>query len=127
MATALDLVTRAMRKLRVIGSGEEPTAAEGADCLSALNDMLAIWEIEGIDLAPTALVLSDTIDLPDSHIEALCANLAIAIADDFGAQVSPLLHARAESGKASLMAYHFAIADLASDHSLARRNLATDD
>ena len=44
--TALDLIKRAMRLIRVLGDGEEPTTSEADDCLNALNGMLDSWAIE---------------------------------------------------------------------------------
>ncbi len=46
MATALDLIKRAMRLTRALGVGETPTAAEVTDCLAALNAMLDGWRLE---------------------------------------------------------------------------------
>jgi hypothetical protein len=43
MATARAILTRAMRLLGALGDGEEPTASEGADGLTALNAMLDSW------------------------------------------------------------------------------------
>lgn len=43
MATALDMLKRSMRLIGALGAGEDPTAAEGADGLSALNNMLDAW------------------------------------------------------------------------------------
>ncbi len=46
MATAISMITRAMRIARVIGKGETPDADESADGLEALNAMLDSWQIE---------------------------------------------------------------------------------
>lgn len=127
MATALDVITRALKRLRVISSGEVPTAEESADCLEALNDMLFEWRIDGIDLAHVALVLTDTIDVPDDHVQALVLNLALRAGGMFGAQLAPADTALALSGEAALRAYHFTIADLSSDSPLSRTNLSNSD
>lgn len=44
--TALDLITRAMRLVGVLADSESPTASEGQDALSALNDMVDAWGTE---------------------------------------------------------------------------------
>lgn len=44
--TALDVIKRAMRLIQVIGPDANPTAAEAADGLYALNSMLDSWGIE---------------------------------------------------------------------------------
>jgi hypothetical protein len=126
-ATALDCITAAMRKLRILPSGGTPSAAETEDCLAALNDMLAAWRISGIDLAQPELASSDVIDVPDNHIEAIKANLAVRIAEDFGAQIGPALASAATGSRAALAGYHFSITDLTDDNPLARSNLSNTD
>lgn len=46
MATAIQLITRAMRLAGMIGTGETPSDTESADGLTALNSMLDSWTIE---------------------------------------------------------------------------------
>jgi hypothetical protein len=120
MATALDIITRALRKIKVLASGESPSSEESADCLDALNDMLSAWSISGIDLAHTALALTDTLDVPDDHLEAIRLSLAERVADDFGAQLSPRDAMLAEEGRAALRAYHFSIKTIGIDHPAAQ-------
>lgn len=46
--TALDIVTRAMRAIQALGSGEVPSANEATDGLIALNAMLDSWSNDGL-------------------------------------------------------------------------------
>lgn len=47
MSTALDLIKRSMRLLRVLGEGDpDPSDAEAQDGLEALNSMLDAWALE---------------------------------------------------------------------------------
>lgn len=46
MATANDIINRALRIAGVLGQGEASTSAEASDALTALNDMLASWQIK---------------------------------------------------------------------------------
>lgn len=43
MTTANDLITRAMRRARIKGVDQTPTADESADALAMLNQMLDLW------------------------------------------------------------------------------------
>lgn len=122
--TALDVITSAMRKLRILGAGAVPTSSETEDGLEALNDMLASWRINGVDLALTELQSTDPIDVPDDHLEAIKLNLAARIADEYGAQLTPLLAMDAMASKAALVAYHWSANDLSDDNPLAYCNQA---
>jgi hypothetical protein len=120
MATALDVITRALRKLKVYGAGEDVGASDAEDCLVSLNDMLFGWAINGIDLAHTTLALTDALDVPNDHLEAITLSLAERVADEFAAQFSPVDAAIADQGRAALRAYHFTIATIGIDHPMAR-------
>jgi hypothetical protein len=126
MATALDIVTRALRSLRVLASGDTPSADEAADGLTALNDMLFAWRIDGIDLGHVALASSDTLDVPDDHLFTIRLSLAERLAGEYGAALSPDDLRAAELGRAALRAQYFSIQDLTSDNPLSSRNLAND-
>jgi len=48
MATARDLIHRSLRLIHVLDSGEDPTADEANDSLTALNDMLDSMSVPGL-------------------------------------------------------------------------------
>lgn len=50
MTTALDLITGALRKINVLAAGEVPSAAEQADALTVLNDMIDTWSTEHLSV-----------------------------------------------------------------------------
>jgi len=52
--TALALITNSMRKLGVIATGETPTAAEAADGLAALGDVIESYNIEAMSVWESA-------------------------------------------------------------------------
>ncbi len=52
MSTASDLIKGSLRLLGVIASGETPSAADTADGLTALNEMIESWSTEGL-IVPT--------------------------------------------------------------------------
>lgn len=61
MATAQDIITRALRKIGAIDAIEVPSAEEMSDALGSLNDILGAWSItRGLITAQTALELPIT-------------------------------------------------------------------
>lgn len=60
MATALDIVTRALRRIRVADAVESVTAEDSALALDMLNAMLLNWPALGVDVKYSALALTDT-------------------------------------------------------------------
>lgn len=83
MATCLDIVTRACRKIGIVAQDEPLTADMAAASLASLNDMLHAWKLSGIDLALTAdLALSDTFPMAPEFREGTIYSLASRIAPD---------------------------------------------
>jgi len=129
MATAAQIIERALQDAKIFAAGETVSGtADETYALRHLNDMLAEWEIDGIDLAPVVLTTSSTIDVPASHEGAIIANLAVRlIVSGFGGQLDPGLKFHADKGYERLRAYHFTIADLTDENPLSRDNLSTND
>lgn len=50
MATARDLITRAMKRLAILDSQESPSGADALDGLNALNDMMHSWKAMSVDV-----------------------------------------------------------------------------
>lgn len=111
MATARDIVTRALRKRRILAVGQSPEASELADGLSDLNDMLSAWRIDGIDIGHVTLAASDTLDVPDDHILTIVLSLAERMSD-YGGQMDPADIVTAEQGRRALQAQYFHIGEL---------------
>lgn len=116
--TVQELVDLALNRLRVIALGDEATSTEGAYCLAEFNAMMHAFELDGMALAHVEAVLTDTIDVPDNHLEALRLSLMERIAPTFGKEVAPNDRILAEQGRMALRAYHFSIAELGGDHPL---------
>ena len=99
MTTYRDIVNQALRELGVLHSGEVANGDEGANGLTALNQMLNSWIYEGIDLEhTTATGLTDTLPYPDDHHSAFAYNLAMRLAPQFGVTPSPVLIAMSAQG-----------------------------
>ena len=89
MATNLDVITDALRKANIINVRETPSDIQGANGLTLLNDMMADWQEDGIELGffPQTS-LSATIPVENKHLRGIKANLARAEAADHGIELS---------------------------------------
>jgi hypothetical protein len=95
--TARDVVAFAMRK--IVGNGNDAEAPEADDALERLNDMVAMWRIDGLDLGLPVLALGDILKLPDEYVSALKFNLRIACHDHYDAPITALDAESAIMGK----------------------------
>lgn len=87
MATALDVIRRAMRLIGALAEGEVPTAEQASDALASFQAMLGDWEARGVRLGAvvdTTFGTADTIPVPPTHLQALAFNLAVVIAPEYG-------------------------------------------
>jgi hypothetical protein len=103
MATARDIVTRAIRK-RVKEAGLVPTSDELEDGLADLNSMLAEWELDGLDIGHTELAASDTVDVPASYELTIILSLAERLTE-YGSPLEALDVAKAEDGRGLIRAH----------------------
>lgn len=80
MTTARDIVTQALKRIRVvgIGTGESAPAEIANYVLGELNDMMHAWATLGVDVKHTDLAISDTFwflvppkDIDSATIDAL--------------------------------------------------------
>lgn len=98
--TALDLITDALRDIGVISEIETPSAEQGAAGVRKLNELMASLAEDGIDLgfAPISAT-TDTVVIPDGHMSAIKALLAVKCAPMYaGSEVPPLMTAFADAG-----------------------------
>lgn len=105
MATVLNVVSGALKLLEIKVSESALTAEEGQDGLVSLNDMMAEWSEDGIDIGYEELDdTDDELFVNAGSLGAIKSNLAMYIAPEYGRLVSPMLEARAENGKKALRA-----------------------
>ena len=103
MATVLDVVTGALKLLEVRTAESPVTAAEAEDGLTALNDMMNEWNIDGVNVGYETLdEITDELFVDLGAIGAIKANLAVYIAPEYGRLVNDTLVARADRSKNSL-------------------------
>ena len=83
MATAQQIATRALRRIRVIAVDETPSAADMDTASEALNAMIASWEAKGLS--------GDTLPLDARFEQAVVAMLAVRLADEYGKEPTAVL------------------------------------
>ena len=118
MATAGDVVTRSLQLLSVAGIGRAASAEEMAGGLTALRDMLAQWEMEGVRLGAIVgvdLISTTVMPFPASHLDPIQSNLAMRLAPEYGASPSPALATLASMGMAALQAMYLQVPKLRSE------------
>ena len=101
MTTNAVLATRALKRIRVIGASEDPSAADQADVVQALVDMHASWTADGLTVP--ALPLDTRFD------QAVTAMLAVRVAGDFGRGLDEVLVRDARRGERQVKAAFFGV------------------
>lgn len=102
MATAQDLITRALRKGHVVANGETPATEVLAAALDTFNDLLESWRDAGIDLGLGTLTLATTVAVDAGSTRAIVYNLAVELANDEHVSVPPKTQQFADESKAAL-------------------------
>lgn len=110
--TAREVVNFAMR--RIVGIRGTPSSTEADDALERLNDMLALWRIDGLDVGlALPLTLDSELALPDEYTMALKYNLAVALHEQYTIEaVPPLMFRMAEDSKRLVANRLFSVPDL---------------
>lgn len=110
MATATEIVTKALKRLRVVGASESPSAAQMQSGTDALNAMIASWEGEGLS--------GDILPLPSRFEQGIIALLGVRLAGDYGKSPDAVLVRDADNGWTSLQAAYFAVPQSTFDRAL---------
>lgn len=99
MATNSQIITDALRALRIVAEGEAATANQAEDALVALNRMLDSWTLNDIDLQYFAQTdPSAQCPIPKWAERGVVASLAIELAADYGVVATDALLLRAQGG-----------------------------
>lgn len=98
MSTNLEIIGDALGLIGVLSEGETASAEQGEHGLRILNDLLAEWAANGIDVGYFPQV-STTEDFPGSYTvrAAVKHGLAVALAPHYRVQIDPVLGALAGS------------------------------
>lgn len=104
MATVLDVVSRALRILRVVNPNQPIKPADMATGIGALNAMVRRWEANTLALGWSNVSAPDhTLPAPDEAIEAIVYNLALKLRAEYGADLEPDVIEMARVGLAELL------------------------
>ena len=96
--TVVDFITDVLRMATVIGQTKTPSAEQGQDAVTKLNDLMADLEADGIVFGynPKATSAED-IALPDGEKSGVKAMLGVRICDGYGLPVPPVMAALADA------------------------------
>ena len=104
MATAADVIQKALGLILVRQSESPLRPDEYADGIETLNDLMTSWESAGLPLGYTIVSnISDEVTVPAYALLAIKQNLAISLAPEFGAQADQILFSNAAKSKTALM------------------------
>lgn len=120
MATAADIYTHALKRIRVVGAGEPVSAEDAVDALAALNQMMFSWKVGGVDTNHTTLLATDDFPLEPEFERGVIALLAVYLAPLWGKEADAQTQMDAESGWNSLLASYSPINLLTVDVGLQR-------
>lgn len=98
-----DAVKRALGLLRVVDAQGSPDELDMETGISRLNDMMNLWESEGLSLGwQNAVLPEDELPTLENANIAIVYNLAGYLADDFGVDANPRIGILAQDAKNTL-------------------------
>ena len=98
MATVLNILTRALKRINVVDAGEDVDAGDAETALEAYNEMLFAWVNDNVDVNHAEQTLTDTFALDNRHQQGVIALLAVRLADDYDEEPTRKLLEDADSG-----------------------------
>ena len=116
--TPNDVIKSALSLLGVLAESETPTAEQASDGLDALNDMLASWETQGLDLGHYEVDLNDEMTISPQARKGVKYNLALEIAPNYEIEPKMIVSLHARQAYASLFACNHEIQDKVLDSTL---------
>ncbi len=97
--TVVDFITDVLRQLAIISEIETPSAEQGQDAVTKLNDLMASLERDGINFGWNPKATSaENIVLPDGDRSTVKAMLGALLCEGYGLPLPPLMGAMAQSG-----------------------------
>jgi hypothetical protein len=107
MATALEILTRAGKRAKILADEATYTASEAVDALQLLNDLMHAFGPKGIAYAHTTLASGDTVNVPDEQLRNLTLMMTRELLIDFAMPIDEVLAAEIIAAENELQAaYH---------------------
>ena len=140
MTTFRAIVTRALTDINALEIGEQAEATLAADALQRLQQMMAGWEADGLELHLPAVGAEDPVayPVPDTpfslnddwplgqlHVQGITAMLAAELAPSYGHTLTRRQEAAAAIGRRRLNADFYPDETLSPDPALARTSRGT--
>ncbi len=86
---ASELITAVLRRLAILSATDSPTAEQVQQHIETLNDMMAHWEAEGIDLGYSRIESgTETVYTEPESMHAIKAGLVMLLAVDYDKPVT---------------------------------------
>lgn len=99
-----ELISAALRLIGVLEEGETPSAEQGADGLSTMNDLFLEWNEDGVDIGfYPQTSLSDDSPIADDALYAARYNLALSLSSEYGVEPRPAIVVTADKSYSRLL------------------------
>lgn len=123
--TVVDFITDVLRQLAIISEIETPSAEQGQDAVTKLNDLMASLERDGITFGfnPKATSAEDIV-LPDGDRSTIKAMLGVLLCEGYGLPAPPIMSGLAKAGYDRLLreAVHASMRRVVNDAPKGERN-----
>lgn len=120
MATTREVITGAVRNLRIIDALDDVPQEVSEIALTKLNDMMFAWATKGVDVNHYTLTIDMPFTLDDRHVRGVKAMLALEMASDLGKDVPEATLKAADEGWRALLDEYNMPDDVAVDEALTR-------
>lgn len=96
MPSNLQVITLALRDINVLAQSEPPAAEQADEALQTLNQMMAAWQSDGIDLQYFEQTnVTDDLPVAAGDVLAVRYNLALLLAPSYQTEAPPTIIAAA--------------------------------
>jgi hypothetical protein len=83
MTTTTDIITSTMRLIGVLARGQTIMAEDLSEGLDALNQMLATWPEQGVNLTVIELSEGEELPYPANHMAPIRYSLAVELSAEY--------------------------------------------